>query len=661
VKPAEQVQEAKEVKSSLSGLTPKQEEFVLGVLKDDISSAQEYIRPVRTERTENYKAYRGKAYGNEQPGRSAFVSSDIMDTVEWILPALLKIFYSGSRVVSAVGRKTGDDEGAACMEELVDWQIQVQNDGFLEFYSWIKDALIYPNAYVETGWEKIAVPMSKDRVEIAEFQELLQSPEYEVHGFEPVIEVKTIPAAPDNMGRMLPAETYEEIKYFKDVKYCLITRNTNVFECFHPAEFLIEKGATSIPDSNFSARLYKRPFHWLKSREKTKDRPSGIYINLSQLEDKLTKEPSPSDIQYEKRANVIETGLTEIVDDQVTNSVKSRTQVNVYRCWCRLDLEGKEQGKLYLAEIANDVLIRFEPLVFKHGEIPIIDLKANIDTHQHFGIAIATELQQLQKLKTALTRQLIDNVAFQNNGFNIVQRDSNTDLNALINPKPRGVVMTDDAKGIERVTPSYMGEAALGVLRYFDEIKENKTGVTKYNQGTDSEALNKTARGISQIMAASQQRIETIARIFAETGMKRLMKHFIENNRQFMTKRQEIRLLDKTIEFDPKNMVFQYDLIVNTGIGTGNKQQKIQDLQMIQQMLLGDPTLSGMGMVTPQERYNMYEDLLMELGRKNVARYVRKPPEQAAISDMTGDMTTEEQGSVPSVPMPGPGMPGGEA
>jgi hypothetical protein len=53
-------------------------------------------------------------------------------------------------------------------------------------------------------------------------------------------------------------------------------------------------------------------------------------------------------------------------------------------------------------------------------------------------------------------------------------------------------------------------------------VRENRTGVTRYNQGLDADSLNKTLGGLDRIMSASQQRQDLIARVFAETAIKRL-------------------------------------------------------------------------------------------------------------------------------------------
>jgi hypothetical protein len=49
-------------------------------------------------------------------------------------------------------------------------------------------------------------------------------------------------------------------------------------------------------------------------------------------------------------------------------------------------------------------------------------------------------------------------------------------------------------------------------MEYMAGVLENRTGMTRYNQGLDADSLNKTASGINMVMSAAQQRQELIAR-----------------------------------------------------------------------------------------------------------------------------------------------------
>ena len=112
-------------------------------------------------------------------------------------------------------------------------------------------------------------------------------------------------------------------------------------------------------------------------------------------------------------------------------------------------------------------------------------------------------------------------------------------------------------------------------------LRENRTGVTKYNQGLDANSLNKTATGIKNIMNASQKKILLIARIFAETGVKSLMRRIHRDLRKGPIKTITARLRNEWVDVNPRVWKDRADMSVSVGLGTGNKDNMLQRLNMI--------------------------------------------------------------------------------
>src|SRR5574343_406852 len=57
------------------------------------------IAPVRAKATRYYK---GEKFGNEEEGRSQIVLTEVRDSVLQILPSLMRVFFSGEKVVEFV-------------------------------------------------------------------------------------------------------------------------------------------------------------------------------------------------------------------------------------------------------------------------------------------------------------------------------------------------------------------------------------------------------------------------------------------------------------------------------------------------------------------------------------------------------------------------------
>ena len=154
-------------------------------------------------------------------------------------------------------------------------------------------------------------------------------------------------------------------------------------------------------------------------------------------------------------------------------------------------------------------------------------------------------------------------------------------MDALLTPRVGGVVRAADVNAIREIITPFIGKELFPVMEWLQNMRENRTGVTRYNQGLDSDSLNKTARGISQIMSASQQRIELIARIAAETGIVDAFRNIQELVIKHQRRPRMIRLRNKWVEIDPRAWTSEMDVKISVGLGTGNKDQMLQHLQLI--------------------------------------------------------------------------------
>jgi hypothetical protein len=141
------------------------------------------------------------------------------------------------------------------------------------------------------------------------------------------------------------------------------------------------------------------------------------------------------------------------------------------------------------------------------------------------------------------------------------------------------------------------------MMEYLDAMKENRTGVTRYNQGMSADVLNKTATGITKIMSASQERMMLVARLFAD-GVTRLMLGMHRLLLQNQDKERVIRIRNKWVPVNPSEWKERENMTINVALGTNDKQQEAQNLMLIGQvqkeMLSGGLT----NIVTPQHLYN---------------------------------------------------------
>ena len=126
--------------------------------------------------------YYGLPFGNEVDGRSQYVDSSVMDTIEWIKPSLMRVFASGDEMVkfSPVGPE--DVETAKQATDYVNYVFQKDNPGWEILYSWFTDALMQKNGIVKCWWDEYPESEREEYHNLTEieFESLVSSPEVEV-------------------------------------------------------------------------------------------------------------------------------------------------------------------------------------------------------------------------------------------------------------------------------------------------------------------------------------------------------------------------------------------------------------------------------------------------------------------------------------------------
>jgi hypothetical protein len=279
-------------------------------------------------------------------------------------------------------------------------------------------------------------------------------------------------------------------------------------------------------------------------------------------------------------------------------------EVWLSECYRKIDVDGDgiaEERTIIMA--GNKILSNVEGYTASLISITPIPLP-----HKLYGMSIADLVMDLQLLKSTIFRQILDNMYLANNG-RYMALDGMVNIDDLLSSRPGGIIRVKTFDAVKPIQPPLLGAPAFSLLEYVDTIKENRTGVTRYNQGVDADSLNKTAQGINQIMSASQQRVELIARVFAETGVKDLFYAILENVQKHQDKAKVIRLRNEWVEMDPREWTSKFDLSVMVGLGTGSKDMQIAAL-METLKLQFTALQGGLPIVTPTNIYNTANKLL---------------------------------------------------
>jgi putative portal protein len=568
---------------------------VVRYVQNDIKRAEAYsasvIEPVVKERYEIYYADK-EYYRNKFPilsKTSDLVSTDVADTIEWALPSLMKVFTGSDEVITIAGVTEEDDTKAETMQELLVYQLQRQNKFFPILYNWIKDSLITGLGIIKCYWERTeGYTTEQTKLNNEALQALIQTG----------VEITDL-EGPDIYGDFLV--TYQSPYYVK---------NAPKIENILISEFIYSPDAKSLEDANFVAHKRKVTMSYLRERE-----AQGVYANIDDIK---------VDAYKSNMYDPIEEVVGDNYNDITYEEQQARQEVIIYECYTKIDVNGDGILEDMIITICGDTIIRMEQNYM--GRHPFFAISPTKDPHRIWVKRSYAELiGELQDLKVALTRQIMQNVALTNDPKMLLDE---TAINIDDFVQGRKVIRMKAGHSLNEVAMpmpvSPLSPQTFTFLEWLEGQKENRTGITRYNQGLDANSLNKTATGISAILGQSSQRLELVARMFAETGLYELFRFMVSLNQKFIDQATVIRLTNKEMRITPEDLDGSFDLIVNAGISIATKESTIMATQTLLTAIM-QANAGGYMISTPENIYNLFKKWIESIGFKNYGDYITDP------------------------------------
>lgn len=169
-------------------------------------------------RSEAMDRYLGEPYGDEVVGRSQVRTREVMETVEWLMPSLMRIYADAENLCVFEPRGPEDVEQAQQETDVVNYVFWNLNRGFYNLYTFCKDALLSKTGVFKCWWDENE---SEEREEYSglddmQLAQLMTDPtcerevmsfEQEAEGYEVTFKtvrrrgyVRIEPVAPENFG-----------------------------------------------------------------------------------------------------------------------------------------------------------------------------------------------------------------------------------------------------------------------------------------------------------------------------------------------------------------------------------------------------------------------------------------------------------------------------
>lgn len=524
---------------------------------------------IREEQERNLSYYLGLPMGNEVPGRSQVRSWDVFEIVESALPSFLEPLFGGDNIAEFQPRGPEDEAFASQATDYINYLVNERCDGFMVFYTWLKDALLSKVGVVRPEWVK-------EDPERLEYQGLTEEQATMLVNDQSVQVVEQAANMIDVGGQMM---SVYDLTILKARPGRLNLRNIK------PTEFIISKDARTPDDAYVIGEV--------------------VTYTRSELKEQGYKRwADVTDYDFHGIADIARVDDDEefsiLRDDAASPELE---EVRLFMGFVKCDCNGDgvaEWRSVLVGGGPDDVLIDEEAEGQDYAVITPIPLP-----HKVIGMAYADPASEIQDLKTALTRQYLDSLYLANRPRTYVNMQAATGtpmIEDMLSDRIGGLIRGNGPANVAfaPVQTSLVANESLQGIQFADTMRETRLGITKYNQGLDADSLNKTATGVSKIMQASEQRLKTTLRIMANTGFKRFFKIVLRLVTQHQNVQDVVRLRNEWVPFDPSSWSDQMDCKIQIGSTNGERMEEIQMLQLFGQYM---QVAATMGVVGPAQVY----------------------------------------------------------
>ena len=525
------------------------QEELKALVADEINNAIGYLESDTVQaRADAMSYYFRDKYGTEVEGRSQVVTGEVAEAVDGALPQLIRVFTSCEDAVRFEPTKDGEEELADQASDMANWVFYKDNDGFLILHNWFKDALLQKVGVVKAYWEekKDTIKEKYKGLTDDELAMIMQTGEWEI-----TKQTTDMVIGMDGMPYNTHSVTIQKIN----------DESRIAIENVPPEEFLISKRAKTIEDSPFTAhrRMIAR----------------GDLIAMGYEKSIVDTIPANDRLEYAPE-RLARFGRDELPDYTQSTDL-SMEEVEIFECYIKVDTNDNGLLELRRVILGGETILSNEECDY----VPFHSVCPIPIPHKFFGQSLADRTMDLQLTKSTILRQMLDNLYLTNNA-RVTAVEGQVNLDDLLTSTAGGVVRVKNSQAVTQLNVQNTAGQSFPMMEYLDGVQAKRTGVSDMQQGLDANVLqNTTATAVAAMMQQSAGKLELMARIFAETGVKSLFRGILHLLCKYQNQAKTIRMRGKWVSYDPREWSDLYDVSINVGLGNGNRQEQIAMLQMI--------------------------------------------------------------------------------
>jgi hypothetical protein len=573
------------------------DEEIVAHLRSQADSARHFYNTELADRQENaLDFYDSQPFGDEEDGRSQYIEPVVEQTVDDMAVDIMEAFVSGDRVVEFEANDEEAEAAAAEATEAIHYLFMRKQRGYRITLDWLQSGL------VETiGVVKVACIEEKKRVKNTGIvpEEVLAT-----------LDMDSVTAAEDNGDGTFTVEIAEDT----------MVKRYEVMP-IPSEEFIFSPRMRSLDDKAYKAHMGRKSLSDLIQMGFDRETVESLPLEQGEVIGDVRENARWRDQQWQ--------------DKELKGNSR---EVLLYEEYDYIDIDGDGIVELVRAYRVDDVLLSVEPW----PEQPFVAWCPYPRAHRLIGKGLAEKVMPDQRVESVITRQMLDGLYASNAPRRWLPEESigETTIDDLLNVRPNAIIRGRGLTAPANLSENFDLSESLTVLQRFSDRRQNRTGLTDLGRGMDKNAMNDTATGQAQLMAAGEKQIRYVARNFGEAMAEMFMKlmRLVRAHGEEMT----IKIGKKYQPINPQAWPEEMDFSIRVGLGTNGKDKRIAYRMQVLE-LQAQAKAMGSDLVSDENLYNSMDGLIRDMGLGEPSDYVVDPNAPPEIDPETGEPKVKEE------------------
>ena len=544
--------------------------------------------------------YLGNADNREVKGRSCVVSTDVADAIEWIMPQIMKSFTQNNEIVIFDPVHPEDELQAEIESQYVYEVLMKENEGFIILHQFVKDALMQNNGFIKVTYE------SDDEITTSTYTGLTPE-QLQAAVMHPRAEILS-----QSVEMIIDEQTQQPMPSIS-AKISITTPNGKIcIESVAPEDFRVnsDHNSISLEKARFTAHLMDKTISDL--------REEGVSEKILSKLNAGDEDDSNSDYRFSAQ------GEQTISDDESPED-ESLKIIHIAECYMHADADGDgiaEFMKITVAGHSSPYLI-IDQEEIEHS--PWVSTTAILMSHKWRGLSIYDRLKQIQDQKTALWRNSLDNIYFQNNQrFKVVEGQVN--MSDMKVSRPGGTIRVKRQDAIDPLITPSVSQDTFTMMNYLDQVRAGRVGVAPEGEVTPQKIGERVgSQGVERLMSAKEELVGLIVRVIAETGVKPICVKIRNLCTKHVDAINDFQFRGQWVKVNPATWADRSKCTVRVGTGTGNHERQVMALREVKDLQLAIKQEPGQILVNSSSLYKTIDDFCKFSGLNGADKYFVDP------------------------------------